>query len=118
MVIYGLYALTCQANIDGSGPTRPTEESASDVSCVDKIKNGDESDVDCGGTMCPECKSGRACLTNKDCVSNICKEDNLKCEEIEIDTDKAVEIALSLHREHSKNRDKNKLTQLLNIAAK
>jgi Kef-type K+ transport system membrane component KefB len=107
MVIYGLYALTCQANIDGSGPTRPTEESASDVSCVDKIKNGDESDVDCGGTMCPECKSGRACLTNKDCVSNICKEDTLKCEEIEIDTDKAVEIALSLHREHSKNRDKN-----------
>jgi len=40
-------------------------------SCVDGVKNGSESDVDCGGT-CPKCADGRVCLVATDCVSGIC----------------------------------------------
>src|SRR5262249_1721919 len=31
------------------------------------IKNGDETDIDCGGS-CPDCALGRACLIDPDCV--------------------------------------------------
>ena len=36
--------------------------------CADGIKNGDETDVDCGGS-CPACKQGEGCVATKDCVS-------------------------------------------------
>jgi hypothetical protein len=36
--------------------------------CEDAVKNGDESDVDCGGRTCPPCKGGRACITAADCA--------------------------------------------------
>ena len=35
-------------------------------SCGDGIKDGDESDIDCGGS-CPPCGIGQACLANGDC---------------------------------------------------
>lgn len=41
-------------------------------SCIDGIKNGQETDVDCGGPTCPKCAAGEQCQTNADCVSNKC----------------------------------------------
>ena len=29
------------------------------ASCVDRLHDGDESDVDCGGAFCPGCVAGR-----------------------------------------------------------
>jgi hypothetical protein len=39
--------------------------------CTDGSKNGDETDVDCGGS-CPRCATGKACLRRKDCQSAVC----------------------------------------------
>lgn len=36
--------------------------------------NGDETDVDCGGTECGGCDIAGACGVNSDCLSNICIE--------------------------------------------
>ena len=40
-------------------------------SCYDRIRNQDESDVDCGGT-CARCPAGLKCGVPSDCVSGIC----------------------------------------------
>ena len=36
--------------------------------CTDKIKNGAETDVDCGGGTCPACATGKACAKGSDCA--------------------------------------------------
>ena len=40
-------------------------------SCSDGIKNGNETDVDCGGT-CPPCGTGQGCGVGADCTSGVC----------------------------------------------
>ena len=40
-------------------------------SCTDAIKNGTETDVDCGGS-CPKCGNGKTCLADADCRSGSC----------------------------------------------
>ena len=42
------------------------------VSCKDTTKNGDETDVDCGGACGNTCKDGKDCKDNGDCASNSC----------------------------------------------
>jgi hypothetical protein len=44
--------------------------------CWDGLKNGQETDVDCGGT-CPQCSNGRACLCDADCRDGICRADGI-----------------------------------------
>jgi len=46
-------------------------------SCGDCVKNGTETDVDCGGDCLP-CRSGAACVAPGDCWSNACTND--ECE--------------------------------------
>jgi hypothetical protein len=40
--------------------------------CGDGIKNAAETDVDCGSSSCSDCKVGKACLVNSDCLSDSC----------------------------------------------
>jgi hypothetical protein len=40
--------------------------------CDDAVKNQDESDVDCGGTLCPACPDGSVCADDDDCANNSC----------------------------------------------
>ena len=40
--------------------------------CSDNIKDGQETDVDCGGNTCGVCVVGHACLTGTDCTTGIC----------------------------------------------
>jgi hypothetical protein len=42
------------------------------VSCTDGLRNGSESDVDCGGSCSTKCGNGRACEVASDCVSKSC----------------------------------------------
>jgi len=42
-----------------------------DPSCDDTVQNGDETDVDCGGS-CDGCTEGSACRVGADCVSGSC----------------------------------------------
>jgi hypothetical protein len=37
------------------------------------VKNGTETDVDCGGTSCSKCVNGDACSVAGDCQSGVCK---------------------------------------------
>jgi hypothetical protein len=39
--------------------------------CTDGVKNGSETDIDCGGT-CPRCATGKTCATRNDCASARC----------------------------------------------
>lgn len=41
------------------------------ASCGDQLRNGDETDVDCGGS-CNPCAAGRTCLVAADCRSGDC----------------------------------------------
>ena len=43
--------------------------------CDDGIKNGTESDVDCGGT-CEGCSDGKFCAAGPDCMNGICNGGN------------------------------------------
>jgi alpha-tubulin suppressor-like RCC1 family protein len=40
--------------------------------CADELENGAETDVDCGGGICPDCDNGKTCKTDDDCKSNLC----------------------------------------------
>src|SRR5690606_23712945 len=42
------------------------------ASCGDGVKNGDETDVDCGG-ICPGCANGMSCALAADCASLFCE---------------------------------------------
>src|SRR4051812_33535945 len=38
------------------------------ASCLNNLRDGDETDVDCGGVKCPRCASGKMCKIAIDCV--------------------------------------------------
>ena len=42
------------------------------AACNDNVHNGDESDVDCGGSCLAKCGNGKACLSFNDCASSLC----------------------------------------------
>jgi len=48
------------------------------VSCTDDLRNGDETDVDCGGS-CLSCEGGGSCLQNSDCASGACSSAEQRC---------------------------------------
>jgi hypothetical protein len=56
---------TC-VNAVCTAPAAPT--------CTDGIQNGQETDVDCGGPVCPKCATGKKCLANSDCVNGVCHQ--------------------------------------------
>lgn len=39
---------------------------------ADGIKDGNETDVDCGGSSSPACADGKGCLVASDCTSDVC----------------------------------------------
>lgn len=47
--------------------------SAAGATCFDGVRNGPESDVDCGGD-CPACERGDRCAAPRDCYSGRCAE--------------------------------------------
>ena len=42
------------------------------TSCEDGVTNQDETDEDCGGSICEGCGLGGACLGNADCAAGVC----------------------------------------------
>jgi|GEM_PF-910329 len=43
------------------------------AACENKLKDANESDVDCGGSSkCPRCASGQRCSSSKDCETEVC----------------------------------------------
>lgn len=46
------------------------------ISYIPDCSNGsqelDETDIDCGGSICPQCADGKHCLVDSDCASSVC----------------------------------------------
>jgi len=61
--------------VDG-GPDSATggspDTGAEAASCSDGVKNGAETDVDCGGG-CPACAAGKTCSQPSDCTDSVCQ---------------------------------------------
>ena len=55
-----------------SSPTIAPTQAPTASSCTDNVKNGDETDVDCGGDSCPGCATGEVCAVSGDCGSENC----------------------------------------------
>src|SRR5918993_616698 len=51
------------------GPPPPAQIPAT---CNDGVKNGSESDVDCGGPDCLRCATAKSCVGQRDCGSAFC----------------------------------------------
>jgi hypothetical protein len=47
--------------------------------CADSRRDGNETDVDCGGGTCSACVNGQNCQVNSDCTSNACDAISLTC---------------------------------------
>ena len=62
----------CVAN-DGCVSNYCKNEVCTAPSCKDGDKNGDESDIDCGG-MCPKCATLKSCTQPNDCSGGACSE--------------------------------------------
>jgi hypothetical protein len=43
------------------------------TNCSNGMKDGSETDVDCGGPICPRCPNFNRCLINSDCISGKCQ---------------------------------------------
>ena len=55
-----------------SGVCSATTHTCATASCSDMVKNGHETDVDCGGGMCGGCANGKLCSIATDCTSGVC----------------------------------------------
>ncbi|QQR91812.1 MAG: hypothetical protein IPJ88_08970 [Myxococcales bacterium] len=42
------------------------------ITCADSVLNGEESDVDWGGSSCSSCTDGSSCTNSSDCSSGVC----------------------------------------------
>ena len=63
-----------------SGSCDPIKLICHASSCFNSVKDDEETDVDCGGPMCPPCTlSSQSCVVNSDCASNECSNTKHKC---------------------------------------
>jgi cysteine-rich repeat protein len=63
----GSYTCACNPGYVGDGIT-----CSQVATCMDGIKNGTETGVDCGGGSCAPCANGQGCNAASDCQSGIC----------------------------------------------
>jgi len=64
---------TTNTTSTSSSTTTSTSSTTIPPTCIDGTKNGTESDVDCGGLICPRCDDGDECNQNSDCASGVCE---------------------------------------------
>lgn len=57
----------------GSVMTSSADDPSGGASCGDGVVNGDETDVDCGGS-CGPCDDGQGCAAPDDCTSEVCTD--------------------------------------------
>jgi hypothetical protein len=68
----------CLEDGDCTGADKCSQNECVPIACTDRVKNGLETDVDCGGPICAGCIAGKTCDDDADCLSSVCGDD-LKC---------------------------------------
>ena len=67
-----------------ASPSPAPTASPSPLACANGVRDGDESDVDCGGiasgSKCPPCSAGLACTVGTDCAGGVCQPDVHTCD--------------------------------------
>lgn len=63
---------------DAPPASPPPDAAPPPPSCNNQRKDGDETDLDCGGPECAPCSDDQACVLGRDCTSGVCG-DNLQC---------------------------------------
>ncbi len=63
--------LKCTENRCADGTVEPVIDP--EVVCSDGIKNYEETAIDCGGNLCPQCSAEKECKVDSDCQSWSCK---------------------------------------------
>jgi outer membrane protein assembly factor BamB len=70
VLVLGGAAIGCELVIPFGNPVEGDPGGAG--SCTDGVRDGKETDVDCGGGACPACPDGKGCLLGSDCVDKVC----------------------------------------------
>ncbi|CAF1498285.1 unnamed protein product [Adineta ricciae] len=72
---------SCEASSDcQAGFCRSNDKTCQTPSCSDGYKNQDETDVDCGGSVCStQCIDSETCSQNSDCTSGYCRLTDQTC---------------------------------------
>jgi hypothetical protein len=65
-------SLDCKGTTADAALTEGDPGTCKAATCTDGIENEGESDIDCGGSACPACASGKKCVANTDCASTGC----------------------------------------------
>ncbi|MBW2990432.1 hypothetical protein KY348_01870, partial [Candidatus Woesearchaeota archaeon] len=63
----GILVCNDNCNLDSTGCTL-----GNTTTCNNNKTDGDETDLNCGGMVCPACQNGDRCKVNADCISNYC----------------------------------------------
>jgi hypothetical protein len=64
----------CQSGVcGGQGCAAGVERCCQPPDCDDDVRNGGESDVDCGSFACGQCALGDSCLINLQCNTGLCQ---------------------------------------------
>ncbi|MDC0739903.1 hypothetical protein [Polyangium mundeleinium] len=67
------HCVECTAGVHcASGKCGP-DRTCIPATCSDTIENGDETDVDCGGSCVANCGPGAGCVVDDDCVGGLCE---------------------------------------------
>lgn len=82
----------CCSDVDCCGqhscpPSSPTclGNRTCSVTCTDGVRNGSESDIDCGGVVCTRCGYGKICASSDDCANALCSGG--RCRECSVDSE-------------------------------
>lgn len=72
--VTGACDFTCNTGYSKSG-----SDCVADPTCTDGTMNGTETDVDCGGSTCPQCAPGKVCGGDTDCAKGPCESGICGC---------------------------------------
>ncbi len=64
----------CESN--ACSPDDSNELRCKAATCDDGVRNGDESDTDCGGSCVKPCDIGRLCTRAEDCAEKVCRQND------------------------------------------
>lgn len=72
-------AASCAALASASATESQGSETEPVGACDNAVQDGDETDVDCGGSCAAGCGAGEGCVEDSDCASDDCDADNGTC---------------------------------------